>query len=95
MRLSSIYQPTTLDEALLQRFESGGIYPFSAGPSFADACLERLNWIWQLEVSVDVPLPSHVAGMGWRNNAYSMRRALAALGAAVEMHLAGRAVAVA
>ena len=86
---------STLDEALLQRFESGGIYPFSAGPSFADACLDRLGDIWQREVGEDVPLPSHVAGMGWRNNAYSMRRALAALGAAVEMHLAGREVAVA
>jgi replication-associated recombination protein RarA len=77
-----------LDEALLQRFD---IYPFSSGPSFADACLDRLNWIWQVEVGMDVPLPSHVAGMGWRNNTYSMRRALAALGAAIEIYFATNA----
>ena len=74
-----------LDEALLQRFD---IFPFSAGPSFAEACLDRLNWIWQLEVGMDVPMPSHIAGMGWRNNTYSMRRALAALGAAIEIYFA-------
>jgi len=74
-----------LDEALLQRFD---ILSFSAGPEFAEACLDRLNWIWQLEVGMDVPMPSYVAGMGWRNNQYSMRRALSALGAAVENYVA-------
>ena len=38
---------STLDEALLQRFE---VFPFSAGPTFAEACQERLEWIWQQEV---------------------------------------------
>jgi len=74
-----------LDEALLQRFD---ILSFSAGPNFAEACLDRLNWIWQLEVGMNVPMPSYVAGMGWRNNQYSMRRALTALGAEVENYVA-------
>jgi replication factor C small subunit len=77
-----------LDEALLQRFD---IYPFSCGPSFADACADRLNEIWEKETGGDVPMPPEVTLMGWRNNSYSMRRALSALGAAVEMHRASRA----
>jgi replication-associated recombination protein RarA len=77
-----------LDEALLQRFD---IYPFSCGPSFADACADRLNEIWEKETGSNAPMPPEVALMGWRNNSYSMRRALSALGAAVEMHWANRA----
>ena len=38
---------STLDEALLQRFD---VFPFSAGPTFAEACRERLAWIWQQAV---------------------------------------------
>ena len=74
---------SNLDEALLQRFD---IFPFSSGPSFADACLDRLGDIWHIETSSESALPAGVAEMGWRNEAYSMRRALAALGAAVDMH---------
>jgi replication factor C small subunit len=76
---------STLDEALLQRFE---VFPFSAGPTFAEACQERLAWIWQQEVGVDVPLPVGVEQLGWRNDSFSMRRALAALSGAVELHRA-------
>jgi MoxR-like ATPase len=71
-----------LDEALLQRFD---VFPFSAGPTFAADCEDRLRWIWEQEVGDGTPMPAEVATMGWRNEAYSMRRALAALGAAVEM----------
>ena len=74
---------SSLDEALLQRFE---IFPFSAGPTFAEACRERLVWIWEQEVGVDVPLPVGVEQLGWRNDSFSMRRALAALSGAVELH---------
>jgi replication-associated recombination protein RarA len=79
---------SALDEALLQRFESGGVFPFSCGPTFAEACVDRLHDIWQREVGSDMPMPLGVAQMGWRNDAYSMRRALAALGAAVDMQRA-------
>ncbi len=74
---------STLDEALLQRFE---VFPFSAGPTFAEACQERLAWIWQQEVGADVPLPVGVEQLGWRNDSFSMRRALTALSGAVELH---------
>ena len=74
---------SALDEALLQRFE---IFPFSCGPSLADACLDRLGDIWHIETGSESALPAGVAEMGWRNEAYSMRRALAALGAAIDMH---------
>ena len=76
---------SALDEALLQRFE---VFPFSAGPTFAEACQERLAWIWEQEVGVDVPLPVGVEQLGWRNDSFSMRRALAALSGAVELHRA-------
>ena len=46
-----------LDEALLQRFE---VFPFSAGPTFAEACQERLAWIWEQEAGPGVPMP-----LGW------------------------------
>ncbi len=72
-----------LDEALLQRFD---VFPFSAGPTFAEACQERLAWIWQREVGPDIPLPQGVDQLGWRQNSYSMRRAMTALGAAIELH---------
>jgi replication-associated recombination protein RarA len=72
-----------LDEALLQRFD---IYPFSAGPTFAEACQERLQGIWEQEVGPGVVFPAGVQELGWRNDSYSMRRALAALTAAVELH---------
>jgi len=74
-----------LDEALLQRFE---VFPFSAGPTFAEACQERLAWIWQQEAGPGIPMPLGMEQMGWRNGNYSMRRALAALGAALELHRA-------
>ena len=64
-----------LDEALLQRFD---IFPFSAGPTFAEACAERMAWIWEQEVGGDVPLPLGVTDLGWRNGKFSMRRALTA-----------------
>ena len=70
-----------LDEALLQRFE---VFPFSAGPTFAEACQERLAWIWQQEAGPEVPLPLGVQQMGWRNGSFSMRRAMTALGGALE-----------
>ncbi len=71
-----------LDEALLQRFE---VFPFSAGPTFAKACQERLAWIWQQEAGVNVPMPLGMEQMGWRNGNYSMRRAMTALGGALEL----------
>jgi replication-associated recombination protein RarA len=72
-----------LDEALLQRFE---IFPFSAGPTFAEACQERLAWIWEQEAGPDVPMPLGVQQMGWgKSGHFSMRRALTALGAALEL----------
>ncbi len=79
-------------EALLQRFN---IYPFSCGPSFADACRDRLGEIWEKEIGEGILMPPSVWQMGWKDNAYSMRRALTALGAAVEMHNADRMEAVA
>ncbi len=72
-----------LDEALLQRFD---VFPFSAGPTFAEACQERLAWIWQREIGPDIPLPQGIEQLGWRQNNYSMRRAMTALGAAIELH---------
>jgi len=72
-----------LDEALLQRFD---IYPLSCGPTFADACRDRLGEIWEKEVGEDILMPQAVWQMGWKNEAFSMRRALVALGAAVEIH---------
>jgi len=74
---------SSLDEALLQRFD---VYPLSCGPSFADACRDRLGEIWEKEVGGDILMPQAVWQMGWKDGAYSMRRALAALGAAVEIH---------
>ena len=71
-----------LDEALLQRFE---VFPFSAGPTFAEACQERLAWIWQQEAGPDVPMPLGMEQAGWRNGNYSMRRAMTALGGALEL----------
>ncbi len=71
-----------LDEALLQRFE---VFPFSAGPTFAEACQERLAWIWQQEAGPGVPMPLGMEQMGWRNGNYSMRRAMTALGGALEL----------
>ena len=68
---------------MLQRFD---VFPFSAGPTFAEACQERLAWTWQQEVGEDVPLPMGVEQLGWRNGSFSMRRALAALTGAVELH---------
>ena len=75
-----------LDEALLQRFE---VFPFSAGPTFAEACQERLAWIWEQEAGPDVPMPLGMEQMGWRNGNYSMRRAMTGLGGALELR-AGR-----
>jgi replication factor C small subunit len=72
-----------LDEALLQRFE---VFSFASGPTFAEACRERLAWIWQREAGPDVPLPLAMTPIGWRNGVYSMRRAMAALGSALEQH---------
>jgi replication factor C small subunit len=71
-----------LDEALLQRFE---VFPFSAGPIFAEACRERLAWIWEREAGAGVPMPLGMEQMGWRKESYSMRRAMTALGAALEL----------
>jgi len=73
---------SALDEALLQRFE---VFPFSAGKTFAEACRERLAWIWQQHVGPGVPMPLGMEQIGWRNGTYSMRRALAALGGALEL----------
>ncbi len=83
---------SSLDEALLQRFD---IFPLSCGPSFAEACRDRLGEIWEKEVGPGIIMPSSVWQMGWKDNAYSMRRALTALDAAVEMHNAARMEAVA
>jgi hypothetical protein len=71
-----------LDEALLQRFE---VFPFSAGPTFAAACQERLAWIWEQEAGAGAPMPLGMEHIGWRNGSYSMRRALAALDAALRL----------
>lgn len=80
------------DDSFMQRFEGYG-FPFSCGPSFAEACLDRLGQIWEAETGGTAPMPAAVAMMGWKavkegGQAYSMRRALAALGAAVELHAA-------
>jgi replication-associated recombination protein RarA len=75
-----------LDEALLQRFD---VFPFSAGPTFAEACQERLAWIWQQEAGPAVPMPLGMEQMGWRNGSYSMRRAMTALGGALELRCGG------
>ncbi len=83
---------SSLDEALLQRFD---IYPLSCGPSFAEACRDRLGKIWEKEIGEGILMPPSVWQMGWKDNAYSMRRALTALGAAVEMFNAARVEAVA
>jgi len=72
-----------LDEALLQRFL---VFPFGSGPSFAESCEDRLRWIWSQEVGPDDPMPHSACDSGWRNNTYSMRRAIASLEAAVELH---------
>jgi len=64
-----------LDRALLQRFT---VLAYSSGPSFADACLERLHAIWEQEMG-DAPFPSDTLGLGWDGDRYSMRLALAAL----------------
>jgi hypothetical protein len=48
--------------------------------------MDRLGEIWDKEVGGDILMPQAVFQMGWKNDAYSMRRALAALGAAVEIH---------
>jgi replication-associated recombination protein RarA len=77
-----------LDEALLQRFD---IYPFSCGPSFAAACIDRLGEIWHTELG-EVEMPAHVAAMGWKGESYSMRRALAALGAVIDIQRHGALV---
>ncbi|MFZ1932312.1 MAG: hypothetical protein WCB27_07090 [Thermoguttaceae bacterium] len=53
----------TQEQALLQRFE---VFPFSAGPTFAEACQERLAWIWQQEAGPNVPMPLGMEQMGWR-----------------------------
>ena len=71
-----------LDEALLQRFD---VFPFSAGPTFAEACQERLAWIWEQEAGPGVPMPLGMEQMGWRKDNYSMRRAMTALGGALEL----------
>ena len=80
-----------LDEALLQRFD---VFPFSCGPTFAEACQERLAAIWAQLAGQDVPMPLGVDMMGWRGESYSMRRAMSALGAAIELQrqATGRAV---
>jgi hypothetical protein len=71
------------DEGVLHRFE---IFPFSAGPTFAEGCQERLAWIWQQEAGPGVPMPLGVQQMGWgKSGHFSMRRALTALGAALEL----------
>ena len=74
-----------LDKTLLQRFE---VFPFSAGPTFAEACQERLAWIWQQEAGPGVPMPLGMEQMGWRNGNYSMRRAMTALAGALELLVA-------
>jgi replication-associated recombination protein RarA len=79
-----------LNEALLQRFD---VFPFSAGPTFAVACHERLAWIWEQEAGAGVPMPLGMEQMGWRNGNYSMRRAMTALGGALELRC-GEGVAV-
>ena len=69
------------DQTILQRFE---VFPFSAGPTFAEACQERLAWIWEQE-----PAPVCPCRWGWSkwavNGNYSMRRAMTALGGALEL----------
>ncbi len=67
----------------MQRFD---VFPFSAGPTFAEACRERLAGIWRREAGADVPFPAGVEQLGWRNGNLSMRRALAALSGVVELH---------
>ena len=61
------------------------LVPFSAGPTFAEACHERLAWIWEQEAGPGVPMPLGMEQMGWRKDNYSMRRAMTALGAALEL----------
>jgi hypothetical protein len=73
---------TGWDEVLLRRFE---LLPFSAGLTFAQACRERLAWIWRQEAGADVPMPLGMDQMGWHNGNYSMQRAMTALGKAMAM----------
>ena len=49
-------------------------FPFSAGPTFAEACQERLAWIWQREAGPELPFPAGVEQLGWRKDNFSMRR---------------------
>ena len=43
------------------------LFPFSAGPTFAEACRDRLASIWQREAGPDVPFPAAAEQLGWRN----------------------------
>lgn len=72
-----------LDRALIQRF--GHPFSYESGPYFAEACRERLQAIWAVEVSNE-PFPLGIWEQGWDGDGYSMRLALKALGAAVDQH---------
>ena len=43
------------------------LFPFLAGPTFAEACRDRLASIWQREAGPDVPFPAAAEQLGWRN----------------------------
>jgi hypothetical protein len=79
-----------INGALLERFMagSGGILPFSGGPTFAMACGELLERLWQAET--DQPLPSYWMDWGLYVDEsglslFSMRRALASMQAAMDL----------
>jgi len=82
--------PTGLDGALLERFE---LLSFSSGPTFAEACQERLQAIWEVEVGDAIPFPIDILG-GWNGHRFSMRRALKSLRAALESYNSLHAVGV-
>lgn len=78
---------TRIDPILLDRFTSGGILHFSGGPTFAQACGEVLGSIWEKET--DQPFPAHFMDWGayveGSTVLFSMRRALAAMQAALDL----------
>jgi hypothetical protein len=59
--LAARKMPYMTHQVMLQRFE---VFPFSAGPTFSEACQERLAWIRQQEAGPDVPMPLGMEQMG-------------------------------
>lgn len=75
---------TAIDSALLDRFT---ILPFSGGPSFAEACKGVLEGLWMKETGQPLPEYWQTWGQYVADGAklFSMRRALAAMVAAMDL----------